>query len=149
MCKLKSLFEGFIGGCYRKEGMIQVAKRKPHMAIFFTMFPQYDNYGQINKYVQIDWMVGDLPWLKFAYHSGESGSLKGMHRTQLMVAMLSNKGYTFSALHRDKKKKLIKSLWQQHQRKQLPYLIKLFGTICRWIFIILLDSHHFLKNIFF
>ena len=63
----------------------------------FTEFPQYDDKGSTNENVQIDWMVGDLDWLKFSYYSSKlSGNLKGLHRTQLIVAMFANKGYVFS-----------------------------------------------------
>ena len=61
----------------------------------FTQFPQYDRNGQTQKSVQIDWMIGDADWLSFAYYSGEKAPLKGLHRTQLMVAMASVEGYTF------------------------------------------------------
>jgi len=78
----------------------------------FLEFPQYTQVGeekdQIEKTgynVQIDINIGDVDWLKFAYYSavykkekeeeGES-NVKGLHRTQLLVALFSNKGYTFS-----------------------------------------------------
>lgn len=64
----------------------------------FLMFPQYDSTGkQLEDNVQIDINVGDVDWLEFAYHSNTySGNVKGLHRTQLMLSMFSNKGYTFS-----------------------------------------------------
>lgn len=64
----------------------------------FLMFPQYDSTGkQLEDNVQIDINVGDVDWLEFAYYSNTySGNVKGLHRTQLMLAMFSNKGYTFS-----------------------------------------------------
>jgi hypothetical protein len=104
MCKLKAFLK-LLAHPIHSEGMIHVAMRKQHMEISSLCFRNMiimDN----KKYVQIDWMIGNLPWLKFSYHSGESGDLKGLHRTQLMVAMLSNKGYTFSHLHGIKNKKL-------------------------------------------
>ncbi len=87
-------FLKLIGDVIRNDSLINVAEKNTNGNLF-TLFPQFDAYGQINKFVQIDWMVGDLRWLKFAYHSNESGSLKGLHRTQLIVAMSSAKGYTF------------------------------------------------------
>lgn len=64
----------------------------------FLMFPQYDETGkQLEDNVQIDINVGDVDWLEFAYHSNTySGNVKGLHRTQLLVSLFSNKGYTFS-----------------------------------------------------
>jgi hypothetical protein len=64
----------------------------------FLMFPQYDPTGkQLEDNVQIDINVGDVDWLEFAYYSNTySGNVKGLHRTQLLVSLFSNKGYTFS-----------------------------------------------------
>lgn len=64
----------------------------------FLSFPQFDTQGnQLEENVQIDINVGDVDWLEFAYYSNTySGNVKGLHRTQLMLSMFSNKGYTFS-----------------------------------------------------
>ena len=64
----------------------------------FLSFPQFDTEGnQLEDNVQIDINVGDVDWLEFAYYSNTySGNVKGLHRTQLMLSMFSNKGYTFS-----------------------------------------------------
>lgn len=64
----------------------------------FLSFPQFDIQGnQLEENVQIDINVGDVDWLEFAYYSNTySGNVKGLHRTQLLVSLFSNKGYTFS-----------------------------------------------------
>ena len=64
----------------------------------FCQFPQYDEQGrEVGQNVQIDINVGDIDWLSFAYHSAVyKGSIKGLHRTQLIVSLFSHKGYTFS-----------------------------------------------------
>lgn len=64
----------------------------------FLLFPQYDENNQVvGQNVQIDVNVGDVDWLQFAYHSATySGNVKGLHRTQLLVSLFSQKGYTFS-----------------------------------------------------
>jgi len=64
----------------------------------FLLFPQYDeNKEAVGQNVQIDINVGDVDWLEFAYHSATySGNVKGLHRTQLLVSLFSQKGYTFS-----------------------------------------------------
>ena len=64
----------------------------------FLAFPQFDeNNKQVGDNVQIDINVGDVDWLEFAYYSSSyTGNVKGLHRTQLMLAMFSNRGYTFS-----------------------------------------------------
>lgn len=63
----------------------------------FTLFPQYSKDGKLDKCVQIDWMIGNIEWLKFSYYSDVyAGNVKGLHRTQLMLAMFTNKGYIFN-----------------------------------------------------
>ena len=56
----------------------------------FGLYPQIDEHGQqVGSGVQIDWMVGDLKWLRFSYHSAaypEDSNVKGLHRTQLMLS---------------------------------------------------------------
>jgi hypothetical protein len=64
----------------------------------FLQAPQYNKAGeQLDRNVQIDINVGDVDWLKFAYYSSVyAGNVKGLHRTQLLVALFANKGYIFS-----------------------------------------------------
>lgn len=64
----------------------------------FLGFPQYNEDRQeLEDNVQIDINVGDIDWLEFAYYSTSyRGNIKGLHRTQLMIALFSNLGYTFS-----------------------------------------------------
>ena len=67
----------------------------------FSLFPQYTENGeQLDIGVQIDWMVGDISWLEFAYWSDAPSTkepfLKGLHRTQLMLSMFLIKEYTFT-----------------------------------------------------
>jgi len=94
MCKWKAFLK-LLAYPIVNEGIVHVANEKTTNGNLFTMFPQFDQYGQLSQYVQVDWMVGNLPWLKFAYHSAERGELKGMHRTQLLVATFATQGYTF------------------------------------------------------
>lgn len=64
----------------------------------FFAYPQYDeNLEKQPVDVQIDINLGDVDWLSFAYYSNTyKGNVKGLHRTQLMLSMFANKGYTFS-----------------------------------------------------
>ena len=66
----------------------------------FGLFSQLDDQGNhVGSGVQIDWMVGDLNWLKFSYHSAaypEGSNVKGLHRTQLMLAAFQVAGLSFS-----------------------------------------------------
>ena len=144
MCKLKAFLK-LLSYPICSEGMIHVANEKTTHGNLFTMFPQYDYYGLRPHQVQIDWMVGDLPWLKFAYHSGESGDLKGMHRTQLMVAMLSNKGYTFMHL-RGVKNKETQQLAAATPNEAVELFNVLFGKFVRDDFHNFMSIHYYLKQ---
>jgi len=65
----------------------------------FCTFPQYDKSGKQveDKTVQIDINVGSIDWLKFSYYSNTyKDNVKGLHRTQLMVALFQAAGMTFS-----------------------------------------------------
>lgn len=77
--------------------IIHCEEKKTTHGNLFCMFPQYSHNGILDKYVQIDWMIGNIDWLLFAYYCDDyTGNIKGLHRTQLMIAMFVNKGYTFS-----------------------------------------------------
>ena len=66
----------------------------------FGLFPQQNEQGQdLGAGVQIDWMVGDLNWLKFSYYSSaypEGSNVKGLHRTQLMLSAFQVANLSFS-----------------------------------------------------
>ena len=63
----------------------------------FSCFPQHGPDGTTTgDSVQIDWMVGDIDWLRWSYFSCSDTNLKGLHRTQFIVACLSAKNYTFN-----------------------------------------------------
>lgn len=79
---------------------IPVDFKKVNAGNIFTSFPQYDEMGNpTGEHVQIDWMVGDIEWLRFAYYSHGEEGLKGLHRTQLMLACFRELSMTFSHLH--------------------------------------------------
>ena len=71
----------------------------------FTCFEQHNESGSTGDYVQIDWMVGDIDWLQWSYYSHGEQGLKGLHRTQFLVALFSEIGYTFSHFSGIKEKK--------------------------------------------
>ena len=78
---------------------IHMDPKKVNPGNAFGMFPQYDEQGSnLNVGIQIDWMVGNLDWLKFSYASDEydeTKNVKGLHRTQLMLSMFQAMGYSF------------------------------------------------------
>jgi hypothetical protein len=66
----------------------------------FGVYPQIDKTGKrIGIGVQIDWMVGDLQWLKFSYYSAAypaGSNVKGLHRTQLMLSAFQQANLSFN-----------------------------------------------------
>ena len=66
----------------------------------FSCYPQIDQYGNLlGVDVQIDWMIGDLKWLKFSYYSAPmptGSNVKGLHRTQLMLAAFQVANLSFN-----------------------------------------------------
>lgn len=66
----------------------------------FGVYPQLTPEGKkVGIGVQIDWMMGDLQWLKFSYHSAAypvGSNVKGLHRTQLMLAAFQQAGLSFN-----------------------------------------------------
>jgi len=63
----------------------------------FCCFPQYNEHGErLDKLVQIDINIGNLDWLNFSYYSEVyEGNIKGLHRTQLLVALFAYKDRVF------------------------------------------------------
>jgi hypothetical protein len=82
----------------QKSSNIAVDMKGSGAGALFLKISQYDELGEpTGDFVQVDINVGDTDWLEFAYYSATyEGVVKGLHRTQLMLAMFSEKGYTFS-----------------------------------------------------
>lgn len=59
---------------------------------------QYNEEGEeLGKTVQTDINIGNPEWLRFSYYSQTySGTVKGLHRTQLMLSMFAEKNRTFN-----------------------------------------------------
>lgn len=76
---------------------IKTCTKQAGAGTLFCQYPQFDKDGNfLDKEVQIDINVGNLDWLQFAYYSDSyKGNVKGLHRTQLMLSLFANKGYTF------------------------------------------------------
>lgn len=73
----------------------------------FCCFPQFTEDGKQTEFnVQVDVNIAKLEMLKFSCMSVPSveQSLKGLHRTQLIVALLSSKGYAFTHAYGVKEK---------------------------------------------
>ena len=95
MCKMRALLI-MIAEKLQDSG-IDAEVKKTTAGNIFTCFPQYNPNGQpTGDYIQIDWMVGDIDWLRWAYYSHGEEGLKGLHRTQFLVACFSSFGMTFN-----------------------------------------------------
>jgi len=80
--------------------LIKTDLKKVTSGGMFSLFPQISDSGEQQEIgIQVDWMLGNKDWLKFAYFSDvpsvDQEMLKGLHRTQLIVALLGVKGYSF------------------------------------------------------
>tara|TARA_R100000030_G_scaffold37401_1_gene28096 strand:- start:230 stop:1282 length:1053 start_codon:yes stop_codon:yes gene_type:complete len=80
--------------------MIKTDLKKVRPGQMFSLSPQISDDGeQLEVGVQIDWMMGNRNWLKFSYFSPmpteSQPLLKGLHRTQLLLAMFLAKDHSF------------------------------------------------------
>ncbi len=80
--------------------IIKTDLKKVRPGQMFSLFPQISDTGeQKDVGVQIDWMMGNRNWLKFSYFSPAPTEsqplLKGLHRTQLLLAMFLAKDHSF------------------------------------------------------
>ena len=80
--------------------LIKTDLKKVTSGGMFSLFPQISDSGEQQEIgIQVDWMLGNKDWLKFAYFSdvpsADQEMLKGLHRTQLIVALLGAKDYSF------------------------------------------------------
>lgn len=66
----------------------------------FGLFTQKDEQGEdLGINVQIDWMVGNINWLRFSYYSTAypaDSNVKGLHRTQLMLSAFQVANMSFN-----------------------------------------------------
>lgn len=66
----------------------------------FGLFTQKDEQGKdLDINVQIDWMVGNIDWLRFSYYSTAypaDSNVKGLHRTQLMLSAFQVANMSFN-----------------------------------------------------
>ena len=88
--KLRAMLELAAIGIEKKSQFIDTDIKAAGGGSIFCMFPQFDKNNQEieNKSVQIDVNVGNLDWLNFSYYSNTyKDNVKGLHRTQLMLAM--------------------------------------------------------------
>jgi hypothetical protein len=88
--KLRTMLELAAIGIEKKSQFIDTDIKAAGGGSIFCLFPQFDEKGNelSEKSVQIDINVGNLDWLNFSYYSNTyRDNVKGLHRTQLMLAM--------------------------------------------------------------
>jgi tetratricopeptide (TPR) repeat protein len=109
--------------------IIRVDLKQSGAGSIFCETGQYDEAGEeLGKTVQTDINIGNLDWLKFSYYSSTyEGNVKGLHRTQLLVALFGNKGYTFrhgqGVINKD-----TREIEAKTPKEALALLNKLYGT---------------------
>lgn len=97
--KLRAMLELIAANLEEKSDYISTDLKAAGNGSIFCNFPQYNEKGEMlnDKSVQIDINVGNLDWLNFSYYSNTyKDNVKGLHRTQLMVAMFQALNKTFS-----------------------------------------------------
>ena len=52
--------------------------------------------GNGNQYVQVDFMFGDVQWLKFSFSNTSTSKYKGRQRAQLIASLAKARGYKWS-----------------------------------------------------
>ena len=89
-CRMKAFLKLLTRYINSKAPSLHCDEAKVTHGNIFGLFPQFNKEGQnLGTGVQIDWMIGDLNWLKFSYHSAaypKGSNVKGLHRTQLMLS---------------------------------------------------------------
>lgn len=112
--------------------IIKTDLKKVRPGQMFSLFPQISEAGEQQDIgVQIDWMMGNRNWLKFSYFSPDPTEsqplLKGLHRTQLLLAMFLAKDHLFrhvgGVFDRETGKKVAHS-----PAEAMRLLGKLYGT---------------------
>jgi len=79
---------------------IHCDEKKVTDSSIFGYYPQKDlNGDDTGECVQIDWMIGNLDWIRFSYYSAaypDDSNVKGLHRTQLMLSAFQVADLSFS-----------------------------------------------------
>jgi len=83
--------------------MLHCSGKKVTDGNLFGLYPQITANGDsLDIGVQIDWMVGDLKWLMFSYYSDilpKNSNVKGLHRTQLILAAFQVANLSFNHIN--------------------------------------------------
>lgn len=129
--KLKAFLKLFGSKAQKEEDFISFDVKKTTTGQAHFMFPQYQSVLRSSKQVQIDLMVGNPEWLKFSYYSESyEGNIKGLHRTQFILHLLSYKGYSFNhtlgVMKKESRKVVAKNPEEVCNLLNMLYGIKMF-----------------------
>lgn len=126
--KLRTILQIIADGISKNVKDIDVEAKGVSSGMISFKIRQYtENSQPTDDFVQADLMVGDVDWLKFSYYSDVySGNVKGLHRTQFIVAMFAYKGYTFSHNYGVKNKSTQK-IEAGSPKEAIALLNKLYG----------------------
>jgi hypothetical protein len=127
--KLRALIELIGARVNENSDTIRVDLKQSGAGSLFCETGQYDSAGnELGKTVQTDINIGNLDWLKFSYYSATyQGNVKGLHRTQLLVALFGYKGYLFKH-GQGVINKETREIEAQSPEEALDLLNKLYGT---------------------
>ena len=129
---LKATLKGIARYININSRSIHTDEKKIGLGTMFSLFPQYnENNEDTGLFVQMDWMVGNIELLKFSYYSKTyAGNVKGLHRTQLMLAMFQAIDMSFSHT-KGLSNKDTKELITRDPKKMIQILNKGLGTRLR------------------
>lgn len=100
MLRMKAFLKELTKHINENSALLHSDETKVSNGNIFSLFPQFDSAdNQTDTFVQIDWMIGDLTWLKFSYYSSaypEDSNVKGLHRTQLILSAFQVAGLSFN-----------------------------------------------------
>ena len=113
-CRMKAFLQLLTVYINNNAPSLHCDEKKVTYGNIFGEFPQFNLAGKnLQTGVQIDWMIGNLQWLRFSYYSAaypENSNVKGLHRTQLMLSAFQLANLSFNHVTGIKDKETGKTL---------------------------------------
>ena len=98
--RMKAFLKTLVQYINQNSTVLHCDEKKVTDGNIFGLFTQKDEQGEdLGINVQIDWMVGNINWLRFSYYSTAypaDSNVKGLHRTQLMLSAFQVANMTFN-----------------------------------------------------
>lgn len=94
---IRSMLFHIVHATNKKAPNLYFNEKKINVGSVFGLYPQYnDNGDTLGTGVQMDWLIGPGEWLEFSYYSNTyKDNVKGLHRTQLLVAIFQSLDLAF------------------------------------------------------